>query len=233
MSTTPLLIGLTGHKRAGKDTAAKIFAELIGGDVAILHFADALKDEVVRMFRIERGDLDNQEYKELRLPVLTFHRAMYYPRHEPHVYEFAAFVDKRCMHTLLPSDTFTPRSIMQLYGEWRRCQDKDYWAQRIADVIGGRMTCAHGPGRSSIIADVRYANETFFIYPDWGPPIKRHAALIRIENPQADTAAKADTHESEAGLAFPFATHTIHNTGDLAHLRAECERVLAEIRGEG
>lgn len=64
------IIGIAGKKRSGKDTAAKIIKDIIGPACQILHFADALKEEVADVCLVSLKEIE--ENKELFRPMLQW-----------------------------------------------------------------------------------------------------------------------------------------------------------------
>ncbi len=73
----PIVVGVTGHKRHGKDTVAKRLVDCWGFEKVA--FADALKDACAAAFHIPRADFDDDSKKERPsdiYPVWTLRRMM-------------------------------------------------------------------------------------------------------------------------------------------------------------
>ena len=222
----PMLIGLTGHKYAGKDTAAKILAEMIGNNAKIYHFASLLKNELASAF-----GFDEDRKKILYDPVLKekptdafYLRDAFQStrRSTSKIYDFVSWLERNFDTRLPVCFMRTPREMMQLWGEWRRSQQHDYFIRHLES-----MMMLERPTTVELVADVRHLNEAQFITKPG--MLHQRNALILVTNNTADAVAQFDLHESEQGLAFSSATHIIHNNGDMAKLRAECARALAEI----
>jgi hypothetical protein len=122
------------------------------------------------------------------------------------------------------NDPLSPRQIMQWWGAWRREQDADYWIDRLYGAIVAFDACrlTNNPRGPDIITDCRHSNEAEFARSCFGH-------IIRITRAQTDPIATVDTHESERGHAFGYATHVINNDGTLADLQRQVHRVLEEI----
>lgn len=68
---TMILLGITGKKRAGKDTFADYIIQNARGHAVKMAFADALKDEVCAMLGVSRERLEQD--KALFRPILQWH----------------------------------------------------------------------------------------------------------------------------------------------------------------
>lgn len=66
-----ILLGITGKKRAGKDTFADFIIENARGFAVKMAFADALKDEVAAALGISRARIEHE--KELFRPILKWY----------------------------------------------------------------------------------------------------------------------------------------------------------------
>jgi hypothetical protein len=222
---TPHLIALTGHKGAGKDTVADLLVAMLPVAKKFA-FADALREEVCAAFHIPLAALTNRDTKERPTWELALKHCS-----EPDFVDYArAHVIARAYTytsaVLDDEDPLSPRQIMQWWGAWRREQDEDYWLKQLAkSILLWRFSKLDIPreSRYEIITDCRHSNEAHSI-------LREHGIVIHIARTATDPIAATDKHESERGDAFAYATHTLRNDGTLDELRAECERVLKEIR---
>jgi energy-coupling factor transporter ATP-binding protein EcfA2 len=126
------IIGVTGHKGSGKDTFAKVVTQVLGEDkVAVVKFADCLKDMLRTMFRYAGADAATIEecvegdLKEVPAP---------------------------------PLNGATPRRAMVTLGtEWgRELIDENIWADLTKRHIQSNPDLA---GKVVLVTDVRFPNE--------------------------------------------------------------------------
>jgi len=205
------IIGLTGRKGSGKDTAADVLCTYAG--FTRMAFADALREEVCTAWRMEPVYLTRRETKEHPMSALALGKCL--------SSEFLGHMVLRhsAMGSYVDLDApRSPRQILQWWGtEYRRSMDADYWVRQLALRLDELCNLYDGFGRY-VVTDCRFANEAHWLrQSDLG------GILWAVQRPAGDGEAAADLHASETdGLAFgPDAI--IDNSGDLRQLR---ERVL-------
>lgn len=198
-----LLIGISGKKRAGKDTAALHLCETY--DFERVSFADDLKELTSDLFDI---------------PLDMFHHDLFKDRPLEH-YKVTAEMMKSIgtenkgefKHN--GSDDVlrhTPRSLCIAVAQFMRSVDPNFWIDRAVNNL-------HLP-RKAVISDMRFKNEAQAIKD-------RGGILIRINNPSIDTSSK---HISETDLdnysGFDF---VIDNDSDKPALWAKLDSVMAKV----
>jgi len=155
-----MLIGVVGKARVGKDT----FATELAGELfrltkqryVLMAYAHELKIRVQKEFDLSYEQLwgDEKEKQDLR-----------YTKQLQGV-------------SSNPADYWSPREILQSYGEFYRSIEYNFWANRLFEIIDDREY------KRVIITDVRHVNEAF-------PIIDRGGFLIKIVR---DTNKVVSTH---------------------------------------
>jgi hypothetical protein len=188
------LIGLTGKKRAGKDTVAARLVERHG--FARVAFADPLKeaalglDPLVKIEWDEHGPLASGEDGYYFAPLQTYRLS----------FVIAAVGWERA------KEVREVRRTLQRYGVAIRDLQPEFWvAQGLA-----KAEALLDQGTSVVITDVRFPNEL--------DAIAAHGGFhVHVDRPGVDT---SDPHPSETALE-PFyddADVEVLNHGDLATL---------------
>lgn len=239
MSKQIFIIGVGHRARQGKDTIANFMKEL-KTNVHILHFADALYEEVAN--------------KERKYPLIT--RTRYAHFDDGHNVDFdwiyAILTDAKRGKYLLFKDTevkilhalFNQRNIntywgmtekdapmLQFWGtEFRRSQNENYWILRVQDKIDKiRLeTKALSDNVWIVISDTRFKNEVNFIKSCGGYYIR--VVRINKDGSQFIDTSRDPNHPSEIDVIneLPFKTITA-GSGDLVTLRYQAEILLDKI----
>lgn len=180
-----LIVGLTGRAGAGKDSAADIITSNV--DAARFAFATRLKQEAAAAFRIDERIFDRRDIKELPIRQLALARCT-----EP---AFVAYAGRE-LGMLGP---LKPRTIMQVWGDWRRGQDRDYFVRPAYE--GRRHALATGRA-VMVVTDVRFANEAQWVADHGGvlwkieraglPPVSSHQSEWSIRELRADAVIRND-----------------------------------------
>lgn len=206
------LIGITGLRGHGKDTAA---AALVKVGYVRLAFADALYTEVSLAFGITTDFLGNRDTKELPLPELALNNCTNK--------EFVAIVleqdriaaETSGAHLELKAQLTQPRSprqIMQYWGtEYRRGVYGDsYWRDLVEAVL------LANPTQNFVITDVRFPDEAKLLERIQG-------IIIRVVRPGAPGANdKSLLHSSEvAMLGYPVAATFTNLEGNSSKLGSD------------
>lgn len=213
-----IIIGLTGHASAGKDTAASHILDMYSGNGCTAAFADALREEVCRAFTVDPYILTCRATKEQPTPALALHRcrdAAFVQGIQEHYYGGTREGGIEGEHLDLAAPR-SPRQIMQLWGtEYRRHRNgPGYWTAKM------RRHIQRNGQDLIVITDVRFANEADLVRELGGK-------LIQITRP--GTAEAANQHISETTGAEFAPDATVHNSGTLADLRQCLAAALHEI----
>lgn len=202
-----VLIGLSGKKRAGKDTVAAYLVEKYG--FTRVAFADPLREVALKVDPIIGAEVDPQGSAAYGYGGEVHDIATAEPVHLSDV------VSQRGWEAAKDHCVYGPevRRILQRMGVGVRDLDPDFWLRVAAEKIGVMMDAR----RNVVVTDVRFPNEADYI--------KRHGFLIRVIRPGLD---HADTHESETALDdYPHDAYLI-NDGSVQDLRDQVDCLLGE-----
>ena len=195
-----LLIGLMGRAGAGKDTVADIVCSAVDADR--FAFATLLKAEAAAAFRVDPRLFERRDVKELPIRQLALARCT-----DP---AFVAFAG----HELGMLGPLKPRTIMQVWGDYRRAQDSDYFVRPVWQAI---VEAANANRRALVFTDVRFPNEAHRI-------AHRDGVLWRIER---SGLPPVNSHASEWSIRDIHADAVIRNDGSLDDLR----RTVVDLLG--
>ena len=153
-----MIIGMSGKARVGKDTTGIIFKEELSksgkGEFQLIEYSRALKEDISRDFNLSHEQL----YGDLKeVPDKR------YPKQD----EF-----------------WSPREILQAYGEFFRSIDIDFWTNKVFENHFENL----------ILTDVRHKNEVKAIKD-------RNGYIVRI-NREHNTNIHGTNHISETALDF-------------------------------
>jgi len=183
-----ILIGISGKARSGKDTAGTYLYNKIGAvyyNTSITAFANMLKQELLEKFDLSH----NQLYGNLKEQPDER-----YPKQE--------------------GGFWTPREMMQSYGQFMRSFDKDYWVKALFRNIQDFSKS------NTIITDVRQPNEVKAILDRGG----YHIRITRKERPRI----QGQDHETETALDDNKLTihYTVANDGTTEDLYKKLDYFL-------
>lgn len=190
-----MIFGICGKAFSGKDTFAKILAEELNKiqypPYVLMAYAGELKLRVQKDFDLSYDQLwgNQKEINDLRYP-------------------------KRGQgFSSNPGDYWTPREIMQAYGEFYRSIDYDFWVKNLFRIIEDKEY------KNVIITDCRHLNEV--------EAVKEHGGLlIKIIRENKDTPHGA-THISETALDnFNKYDFTIVNNFGLDDLKVSTQELV-------
>ncbi len=191
-----MIISIIGKARSGKNTFAEILAEeifnLVRKRYVLMAYAHELKNRVQRDFDLSYEQLWGNE-KEIP--------------------------DKRYPKYKEGSNIFwTPREIMQDYGELYRSVDYDFWVKELFRVIDEKEYT------NVIITDVRHPNEA-------DPVINRGGLIIKItSNRDNKEQVHGENHISETAMDnYDKVDFHITNDGSIEDLRATAQQVVKFI----
>ena len=193
-----MLIGITGFARAGKDVFAKMLAQELYKQTdrffILMAYAHELKLRVQKDFDLSYEQLWGNE-KEVE--------------------------DKRYVHidkSLYHGDTiyWTPREILQNYGEFYRTIDYDFWVKHLFGVI------KNNEYKNVIITDIRHPNEAHPITDCGGYIIK----IIREDKAEIHN----QQHISETAMTdYSKIDFVVDNNGTLDDLKLNVIGVVTQI----
>jgi hypothetical protein len=160
-----MIIGIVGKARSGKDTFAEMLAEEIFNEVkhrfVLMAYAQELKLRVQKDFDLSYDQLwgDSKETPDER-------------------YENRRFWTT-CTGTTPPEDVdyepvyWTPREMMQSYGEFYRSIDNEFWVKNLFRTIEEKEY------KNVIVTDVRHPNEA-------DPIVERDGYIIKVTSDRSD-----------------------------------------------
>jgi hypothetical protein len=197
-----MLIGLTGHASAGKDSAAAVLCAAGWKSIA---WADALRIEVAAAWRIDERLLKDRQSKETPTRQLAAGGA-----------NNANWLRWVCVNGISLIEPRSPRWILQQWGSFRRQLDPLYWVRHVTYWVQYQRQHGH---THLVVTDTRYDNEATALRGLGGRIVRVHrTALAGLPT---DTAQ----HESELHTRLQ-ADADIHNDSTLAALGADVWRVV-------
>jgi hypothetical protein len=205
--TGPMIIGLTGHAGAGKDSAAACLLTSAWRSIA---FADALRVEIAAAWRIDVRLLTERAGKDTPVRALCVGNADHR--------DWLAFACAQGWNLLQPR---SPRWVMQRWGEFRRSMGADWWVRHVEVWLLSQRRNNH-PGL--VVTDVRMANEAALLRRMGG-------WLVRVHRPGAGlVAADTASHQSEGHVGLQ-ADDDIDNSGTLTDLNFQVAALVQRLRG--
>ena len=203
-----LLLGVTGSAQSGKDTFAKMLVEELDRQTdsvfVLMAYAHELKMKIQKDFDLSYEQLWGTE-KEI------------VDRRYKKVFNSHGGIRADVADTdELPTAYWTPREMMQNYGQFYRTIDYDFWVKHLFSVI------KQNKYENVIITDVRYLNEA-------QPIVDSGGYIIRIVR---GNRAKIHNqyHISEMSMAkYDKISFTVGNNGTLDELRLNVVDVVKQI----
>lgn len=206
MTTTPLVIALTGRPDVGKDTVASFLAPLLG--FQRIAFADALRREVSEAWRIDQRMLTDRATKEWAIPALAIGMCS-----ETGFMRWCL----ECGESL--NEPRSPRWALQNWASYQRRTEPDRYARIVRQWIDRQIGsgCKH-----IVVSDLRDPVEAKALRP-------LGLKVVRIHRPDA-RALPPDTagHISEQHHRIP-ADHDIVNDGALQALAEATVQCLVDM----
>lgn len=220
------VIGVHGRKRRGKDTIAKIAAELLGGTTKVVSPADNLKMLLCEALGVEYADLAEalkvmEDCKDNWTIEVRRHESW-----DPETEGSKGRLQPE-WHCIEPVTTISGRQLHQFTGDGaRRVFGEDFWMDQVlppcTPYIGEDMIRAaelHGRPDTLIIPSIRYENEAERVLDYDG---------IVIEVVRPGMLADGDSFVSEQPLDRKLISYQIVNDGTLDDLRAKTRVVLQD-----
>jgi hypothetical protein len=167
------IIGIHGSKFSGKDTTANLIIKHCECD--ILHFADALKDCLNKVFFIDYKYLTDPSLKEVNFA---------------HAIKIDKYIDKLSKYlnlNILPKHKVAKnaRTLLQYVGtDYVKSVDDNYWINKVSQKIN--------KDKITLIPDTRFEDEANFIKENNG-------FIITVESINSSFNKKSDNHASENG----------------------------------
>lgn len=152
------VVGLVGRKRSGKDTVADVFEKLGWYRTS---FAKALYKEVSEAFKVEVGELQKHETKEVAWLKLEDCQDQEFSELAKALAR-VSILDKNDSLGIesedLVSFKLSPRRILQWWGtEYRRKDDTFYWVRKLSEELAVRKP------KHVIISDIREPHEAAYV----------------------------------------------------------------------
>ncbi len=199
MSNLPKLIGIHGHARAGKDTAAAFLVSTYK-DHYTESFAEPLKDAASAAFGVYRGYFDSPDYKEV--PVEGWE------------------VSPRQIVQFMGTELFRHQ-----IGGLLRGIANDFWVRRLERRLTNQFIPdeqgEYSPIDTVVIPDVRFQNEYEWILDNGG-------FIFHLVRPGADGNVGILGHASESSLDLhnKERTYEILNDGTIPELHRKIANAI-------
>jgi hypothetical protein len=207
------VIGFTGKKGVGKDTAAEFFLE---NGYAHVKFARPLKEIVAKSFGIPMRYLEQAEFKDKEFPTPFKPTGGTTSRLIQHLGKYKYALHKKVKRDAIKKEldrTFkTPREILQIVGTdiARNICSDTYWTDLTRETIKGWLI----RDIPVVITDVRFQNEADLIKEFEGQ-------LIEITR---NTEKSEDSHVSENNILD--SNGKVCNNGSIEELNKELKELL-------
>ena len=193
-----LLLGISGKASAGKDLLgtylARKLSSLCGDEVHTIAFADELKKDLMDKFNLTYAQVysDLKEVWDLR---------------------YARTVNSTAI------EFWTPRAMMQEYGQFMRKFDNDYWTKKLFDNVD-KMGYNH-----IIITDIRQINEVNSVLSKDG----LHIRITRNKDSALSSGSKEHVTEVELDNSdFPV-DYEVLNDGSIDDLYEQADELIKDI----
>lgn len=203
-----MIIGIMGKAQHGKDTLGKMLADAIYEETKtryiLMAYATELKKRVQNDFDLTYEQLWGNEKEKYDYR---------YPRNRNN------WIAGRRDTGKIKENYWTPREILQEYGQFFRTIDYDFWVKALFSVIKEKGF------DNVIITDVRHPNEA-------DPIKKKDGMVIRIVR-NVETGVHNQKHISETALDNYEPDIEVRNMGSLKDLRKTADHVARIIvKGE-
>lgn len=214
--TPPIVIGLTGKARAGKDTVARIVMEL----VAEYNDSPGMEHQDSYMGGAEAFAAP---IKSMVAMLLDFFGCGSVQDHS----SMRPYIDGDKKEDIIPAIGASPRTLMQTLGtEWgRQIINDDIWLESMSTRLDMyKQAVDHGyRGAIVVITDVRFDNEADRLISSHG------AHILQVVRDDVPDSVGEEGHQSELGLNPEYLYKTIRNNGTPEHLVEEVRKQLKDI----
>lgn len=199
----PMLVGMTGQRRTGKDTAGTHLKTRFG--YVTTAFGDAIRAEAAAHYEVPRHWFAVDRVKD-----------------QPFREVDAKLAARVSVAHGLPED-FSLRDLLLEVDARRRAEDPDYWIKRTLEFV--RRTCA--TGARVVVTDVRMPAEAEALRAAGGVLVQVRRVAGPGGEPQID-AARADSDPTERNVRAISPDHVVHNPeGDID---TYLERLIEALR---
>ena len=225
-----IVLGISGYKRSGKDTFARMIKNNATEPSKIISLADPLKEACMTDYGLTVDDCYNQEFKELPLfdkPCMV--TDSYVAHAFKNIFAECRDSDHKKSLTYRVSDDgtvwnhetgkqlfWTPRALMIFKGSNQRTVNPNYWFEKTVEFIR-----YNDDTKIFMIPDVRYINEIESFKKEFGDSF----IDIRI-----DGRAKPESNDaSERDLDNYQFSYKISNQGSLEDLESIAQQFIREF----
>lgn len=235
------LIGLGHRARHGKDTVSRFISEL-RDDVHVIHFADALYEEVKNPLRryplITRDKFKLGYAYNLLDDVETDESVSFLQDEVPFLHKI---FEERGINWYEGMDKKDP-PILQFWGtQFRRKQDENHWIKQTEKKLHQLMSAYESskePQRLYVcIADTRFKNEVEFVnsFQYNGKSCGYYVKVVRLnpDGTQYLDPSRDPNHQSEADLNDVEPVSTLYaESGDLRTLQEGTVKLLLTLESK-
>ncbi len=195
------LVGISGKARSGKDTFAHMLSRRLqsktGFGFVLMAYANELKNRIQKDFDMSYEQLWGNEKED------------YDRRYKK---DRQNWIAGRRDYDEIKENFWTPREVMQAYGQFFRTIDYDFWVKYLFKVIEEKEF------ENVIVTDLRHINEVDAV-------VDRGGYHVRIEREEKDDVHN-DQHISETALDKGYKIDfKIDNSGTLEDLEQAAEDV--------
>jgi dephospho-CoA kinase len=199
------LVGISGKARSGKDTFAQMLARRLqaetGYSFVLMAYAHELKSRIQEDFDMSYEQLWGDEKEE------------YDKRYKK---DRQNWIAGRRDHDEIKENFWTPREVMQAYGQFFRTIDYDFWVKYLFKVVEEQGF------ENVIVTDLRHINEVDAV-------VNRGGYHVRVERKEKDDVHN-DQHISETALDEGYRIDfKVDNSGTLEDLDRAAEDVAKFI----
>ena len=214
-----MLIGVTGKARSGKDSLAEMMAEefynATGRRFVLLAYAHELKLRVQKDFDLSYAQLwgDEKEIPDVRYRKRHINNAIAGRRNQDEI----------------ESEYWTPREIMQAYGQFFRSIDDLFWVKNLFKTIEDKGYT------NVIITDVRHINEADPVKERSGYIVKvssERSNLQKIHGSNHISEIAMDNYESDFVVENNYGLDELSKTAkDTVQSLLNLEKILKKSGG--
>jgi hypothetical protein len=224
------VLGLSGWRRSGKDTAGDFLRQHGFMRVA---YADALKANVAKFYGLSDAHLTDQKLKEeplLEYPayvgdkgslgiVSAFMKELCTASgNKLGQYDIMLYTDGCAYHSVDGEKLYwTPRALMIMEGTSKRAVHKDYWVMQAINKID-QMSESF---KNFYISDVRYKSEAESMKKEYG------SDFVSVRINRYDDCPSTDA--SERDMDDYVFDYVIDNKGTLAEFEAKVSSLVLEV----
>jgi len=245
-----LLVGLGNKARNGKDYSAKIIQNELSGICKILHWADALYEEVsnkkreyplIRKTSEDPEDMTYILFDKEEIYEMAPHQATLSQWSHPSktVTCYRTVSNDKVLHELMKTRLdesgcyygmdYKDPLLLQYWGtNYRRKYDSDYWIKAAKRSIDNLLAKRKDLLKVILMPDTRFKNEYDFIKNNGGIYIK---VIATVDGKQYIDPKRDPNHPSEVALDdVPYDFLIKAERGDLESLSAQALAIAGEIK---